>query len=308
MIFERFALNGKSRCDRIKERDLTKSFKWISAMLVLSCLQEDRTAWFHLLQRQDLHLVSQRESSVPDVSDNRAAESSASCTLGDLLVGHAEEKAEEFRNFKPLVLSPDVVSRLLSLLEVLGGDWQELRAACSVWKIPRTEQGREVSVETLRIKFRQKVVSMLPPVPLAVLLHRVSEEITGQFSDYADVCVAAMDVDRVANLSTPPGSRKEQSEPDVVRVCATWGVAAREGNRPRSRQQSATELRGACIPFLNKDVATVALQSTEAGISVSESAFMVPEAPVENAPAVVSESTETGLGVSETCIHGSTST
>ena len=62
--------------------------------------------------------------------------------MGDLLVGHAEENAEEFRNFKTLVLSPDVVSGLLSLLEVLGGDWQELRAACSVWKIPRKARTR----------------------------------------------------------------------------------------------------------------------------------------------------------------------
>ena len=245
-------------------------------------------------------LVSQREMSVPDVSDNRAAESSASCTLGDLLVGHAEENAEEFRNFKTLLLSPDVVSGLLSLLEVLGGGWQELRAACSVWKIPRTEQGREVSVEKLRSKFRQKVVGVLPPVPLAGLLHCVSEEITGQFSDYGDVCVAAMDVDRVTNLLTFLGSWKEQCEADVVRVCATWGVAVEEGNRMRPRQQLATELRGACIRFLKEDVATtVALQSTEAGISVSDS-VLVPNAPVENAPAVVLESTETGLGVSDT--------
>jgi len=129
-------------------------------------------------------LVSQREISVPDVSDNRAAESSASCTLGDLLVGHAEENAEEFRNLAPVVLSPDVVTGVLSSLEVLGGGRQELRAACSVWKIPRKEHGREVSVETLRSKFRQKVVSMLPPVALAVLLQRVPAEITGQFSDY----------------------------------------------------------------------------------------------------------------------------
>ena len=55
VIFERFALSGKSWRDRIKERDLTKSFKWISAMLVLSCLQEDRTTWFHLVEKQDLH-------------------------------------------------------------------------------------------------------------------------------------------------------------------------------------------------------------------------------------------------------------
>ena len=245
-------------------------------------------------------LVSQREISGPDVRDSRAAESnSASCTLGDLLVGHAEENAEEFRNFKTLVLSADTVTGVLSLLEALGGSWQELRAACSAWKIPRKEQGREVSVETLRSKFREKVVGMLPPVSLAVLLQRVPEEITGQFSDYADVCVAATDVDRVTNLLTFLGSWKEQCEADVVRVCATWGVAVREGNRPRPRQQLATELRGACIRFLKEDVATtVALQSTEAGISVSESA-LVPEAPVENAPAVVSESTETGLGVSE---------
>ena len=226
------------------------------------------------------------------------AESSASCTLGDLLVGHAEENSDEFRNLKTVVLSPDVVTGVLSLLEVLGGGRQELRAACSVWKIPRTEQGREVSVETLRCKFRQKVVSMLPPVALAVLLQRVPAEITGQFSDYADVFVAAIDVDRVTNLLTFLGSWKEQCEADVVRVCATWGVAVREGNRPRPRQQLATELRGACIRFLKEDVATtVALQSTEAGISVSENA-LVPEASVENAPAVVSESAETNLGAS----------
>ena len=162
MIFERFVLSGKSRCDRIKERDLIKSFKWISAMLVLSCLQEDRTAWFHL--EAGPALVSQREISGPDVRDSRAAESSASCTLGDLLVGHAEENAEEFRNFKTLVLSADTVTGVRSLLEALGGTLQELRAACRKWKIPRKEQGREVSMELLRSKFRQKVVSMLPPV------------------------------------------------------------------------------------------------------------------------------------------------
>ena len=50
--------------------------------------------WFHLVQKQDSALVSQGEMSVPDVSDNRAAESSASCTLGDLLVGHPEENAD----------------------------------------------------------------------------------------------------------------------------------------------------------------------------------------------------------------------
>ena len=239
-------------------------------------------------------LVSQGEMSVPDVSDTRA-----SCTLGDLLVGHPEENATEFRNFKTLVLSPDVVTGLLSLLEALGGDQQKLRAACSVWKIPRKEGGREVSMEVLRSRVRQKVVSMVPPVPLAVLLHSMSEEITGQFSDYADVCVAAMDVDKVTHLFTFLGTWKERSEADVVRVCATWGVAVREGNRPRPRQQLATELRGACIRFLKEDVATtVALQSTEAGISVSENA-LVPEAAVENAPAVVSESAETNLGVSE---------
>ena len=128
----------------------------------------------------------------------------------------------------------------------------------------------------------------------------------GQFSDYADVCVAAMDVDRVANLLTILGSWKEQSEPDVVRVCATWGVAVREGDRPRARQQLATELRGACIRFLKEDVATtVALQGTETVISVSESAFMVAEAPAEDAPPVVLESTETGLGLSESAsMHG----
>ena len=244
-------------------------------------------------------LVSQREISGPDVRDSRAAESSASCTLGDLLVGHAEENAEEFRNFKTLVLSADTVTGVLSLLEALGGSWQELRAACSAWKIPRKQQGREVSVETLRSKFRAKVVGMLPPVSLAVLLQRVPEEIAGQFSDYADVCVAARDVDRVTNLLTFLGSCQEQCEADVVRVCATWGVAVREGNRLRPRQQLATELRGACIRFLKEDVATtVVLPSTEAGISVSESA-LVPEAAVENAPAVVLENTETNLGVSE---------
>ena len=228
-------------------------------------------------------LVSQGEMSVPDVSDNRA-----SCTLGDLLVGHPEENATEFRNFKTLVLSPDVVTGLLSLLEALGGDRQKLRAACSVWKIPRKERGREVSMEVLRSRFRQKVVSMLPPVPLAVLLHSMSEEITGQFSDYADVCVAAMDVDKVTNLFTFLGTWKERSEADVVRVCATWGVAVpEEGNRMRPRLQLAAELRGACIRFLKEDVATTALQSTEAGISVSDHA-LVPEAPVETAPAVVS--------------------
>ena len=41
-----------------------------------------------------------------------------------------------------------------SLLEALGGSWQELRAACTKCKIPRKEQGREVSLETLRSKFR----------------------------------------------------------------------------------------------------------------------------------------------------------
>ena len=38
----------------------------------------------------------------------------------------------------------------------------------------------------------------------------VPEEITGQFSDYADVCVAAMDVDKVTNLFTFLGTWKER--------------------------------------------------------------------------------------------------
>ena len=164
-------------------------------------------------------LASQREVSAPCVRDTRSAESLASCTLGDLLAGHAEENAEEFQIFKTLVLSRDIVTGVLSLLEVLGGGRQEMRAACSVWKIPRKSEGREVPVETLRSKFREKIVSMLPPVPLAVLLQRVPEEIEGQFSEYVDVFVAAMDVDRVAELLSFLGSWKQQSEPDVLRVC-----------------------------------------------------------------------------------------
>ena len=60
MSFWRFALSGRSQFDSRNDEDLIKSFKWISAMLVLSCLQEDRTAWFHVVQRQDLHWFSKR--------------------------------------------------------------------------------------------------------------------------------------------------------------------------------------------------------------------------------------------------------
>ena len=157
-----------------------------------------------------------------------------------------------------------MVTGVLALLEVLGGSQQELRAACKVWKIPRTEEGREVSMDTLRSKFRQKVVSMLPPVPLAVLLQRVPEEIKGQFSEYAHVCVAAMDADRVVELLFFLAGWKQQSEPDVLRVCATWDVAVSEGSRMRPRQRLAAELRGACIHFLKEDAATgVALEGTD---------------------------------------------
>ena len=221
----------------VRQNKRERPHKELQADLSNACIQflaERMDSVVSLAPGAGSALVSQRDMSGPDVSDNRAAERSASCTLGDLLVGHAEENAEEFGNFKTLVLSSDVVTGVLSLLEVLGGGRQELRAACSVWKIPRKEQGREVSVETLRSKFRQKVVSMLPPVALAVLLQRVPEGITGQFSDYADVCVAAMDVDRVSNLLTFLGSCQEQCEADVVRMCATWGVAVREGNRPQA--------------------------------------------------------------------------
>ena len=182
-------------------------------------------------------LASQREVSVPGATDNRFAESSASCTLGDLLAGHAEENAQEFQNLKTLSLSPDIVTGVLSLLEALGGAARELRGACTKWKIPRKEEGRDLSMEKLKAKFREKIVSMLPPVPLAVLLQRVPGEIEGQFSEYVDVFVAAMDVDRVAELLSFLGALQQQSEPDVVRVCATWGVAVREGNRLRPRQQ-----------------------------------------------------------------------
>ena len=66
-------------------------------------------------------------------------------------------------------------------------------------------------------------------------------------------------------------------------MCATWGVAVREGNRLRPRQQLAAELRGACVRVLKEDTAaTVPLQSTEASISASDSASMVVQAPVEN--------------------------
>ena len=230
-------------------------------------------------------LTTQREVSVSAVTDNRVAESSASCTLGDLLAGHTQENAKEFQYFKTLSLSPDIVTGVISLLEALSGTARELRAACTQWKILKREAGRDLTLEQLKVKFREKIVSMLPPMPLAVLLQRVPEEIKEQLSEYVDVFVAAIDVDKVAQLLSFLGTLQQQSEPDVVRVCATWGVAVREGNRLRPRQQLAAELRGACVRFLKEDTAaTVPLQSTEASISASDSASMVVQAPVENVP------------------------
>ena len=105
-------------------------------------------------------LASVKEVSVRGVRDTRSAESLASCTLGDLLAGHAEENAKEFQNFKTLGLSPDIVTGVISLLEALGGTLRELRAACTTWKIPRKEEGRDLSLEKLKAKFREKVVSI----------------------------------------------------------------------------------------------------------------------------------------------------
>ena len=218
---------------------------------------------------------AQTEVSVPGCIDRQSL---TPCTLGDLLTGHTDENAEEFEYFKTLVPLPDTVT----------GE-QELRAACKVWKIPRTEK--------LRSKFRQQIVSLLPSVSLAVVLQCLPEEVQGQFSDLADVLLAAMDVDRVVELLFFLGSWKQQSEPDVLRVCATWGVAVREGNCLRPQQRLAAELRGACIRFLKEDTATsVALEGTDPGISAgivsgtvrtalaSDSLSMVAQAPAENLP------------------------
>ena len=142
-------------------------------------------------------LTTQREVSVSAVTDNRVAESSASCTLGDLLAGHTQENAKEFQYFKTLSLSPDIVTGVISLLEALSGTARELRTACTQWKILKRDSGRDLTMEQLKVKFREKIVSMLPPMPLAVLLQRVPEEIKEQLSEYVDVFVAAIDVDKV---------------------------------------------------------------------------------------------------------------
>ena len=61
-------------------------------------------------------LASQRDVSLPDRTDGTAEESLNSCTFGELLAGHVEENAEEFKYFKTLVLTPDMTWSLECLL------------------------------------------------------------------------------------------------------------------------------------------------------------------------------------------------
>ena len=120
-----------------------------------------------------------------------------STLFGELLAGHAHEHHEMFQHVQACCLSVDDAAQVASLLEAIGGGQNQLRTACGVWKLPLREHGRLVSAEKMKDALRQKILTLLPPLPLVALWEFVPESAQPDLSPYKAVCVAAVDVRKV---------------------------------------------------------------------------------------------------------------
>ena len=87
-------------------------------------------------------------------------------TFGGLLAGHCDEHHEVFQHLQACGLSADAAARVASLLEALGGSQSQLRAAHSAWGFAQREHGRPVNAEKMKDALRQKLLTLLPPLPL----------------------------------------------------------------------------------------------------------------------------------------------
>ena len=90
-------------------------------------------------------------------------------TLGNLLAGHIDEHHEVFQHLQACCLSAADAAQVASLLEAIGGRQSQLRTAHSAWGLPQKEHGRAVSVEKMKDALRQKLLTLLPPLPLLAL-------------------------------------------------------------------------------------------------------------------------------------------
>ena len=51
------------------------------------------------------------------------------------------------------------------MLEATGGGQKQLQSAHSAWGLPQREHGRAVSAEKMKDALRQKLLTLLPPLP-----------------------------------------------------------------------------------------------------------------------------------------------
>ena len=151
-----------------------------------------------------------------------------STTFGGLLAGHSDERHKTFQHLQACRLDADAAARVASLLEALGGSQSQLRAAHSAWGYAQREHGRPVNAENMKDALRQKLLTLLPPVPLVALWELVPENAQDLLRPYQAVCLPVVNVRKFVRALRFLGTITRNMASDFKKVpqtvCLTLGV------------------------------------------------------------------------------------
>ena len=192
-----------------------------------------------------------------------------SITFGGLLAGQSDERHETFQHLQACRLDADTAARVASLLEALGGSQKQLRAAHSAWGYAQREHGRPVNAENMKDALRQKLLSLLPSVPMVALWELVPENAQVQLSPYQAVYVPAVDVRKLVRALPFLGTIARNMNGDFKKVCSEWKVVVRQQKRERPRQELQVDLCNACVQFLAERMDSVVSPAQEAGSALT---------------------------------------
>ena len=186
----------------------------------------------------------------------RASKFQGCCRVGELLAGHADEHHEMFQHLQACCLSAGDAAQVASLLEAIGGSQRHLRTARGDFL------GRNMKMKGA---LRQKLLTLLPPLPLVALWEFVPENARPQLSPYQAVCVPAVDVRKLVRALSCLGTIARNMDSDFRKVCSEWKVTVRQNKRERPHKELQVDLRNACIELLARGQDSMVSPASEAG-------------------------------------------